>query len=112
MPRSTKLPEGQIWCLDPGPLRPLVDQFTGHLASLGHTALTVRGYGDAPATSRFGSSDRALPSPTSTAAPAQASPAIIASAPAFGAATAFRRSMPVAPTASCGSCRSAGSSKG
>jgi site-specific recombinase XerD len=25
----------------------LVDQFTGHLASLGHTALTVRGYGDA-----------------------------------------------------------------
>ena len=47
MPSSTTLPTGQIWCLDPGPLRPLVDQFTGHLASLGHTALTVRGYGDA-----------------------------------------------------------------
>ncbi|MGI4944518.1 MAG: hypothetical protein ACRYHQ_28820 [Janthinobacterium lividum] len=24
-----------------------MDQFTGHLASLSHTALTVRGYGDA-----------------------------------------------------------------
>ena len=47
MPSSTTLPAGQIWCLDPGPLRSLVDQFTGHLASLGHTALTVRGYGDA-----------------------------------------------------------------
>lgn len=44
---STTLPAGQIWCLDPGPLRPMVEQFTGHLASLGHTALTVRGYGDA-----------------------------------------------------------------
>jgi len=47
MPSSTTLPAGQIWCLDPGPLRPLVDQFTCHLASLGHTALTVRGYSDA-----------------------------------------------------------------
>lgn len=46
MPSSITLPTGQIWCLDPGPLRPLVDQFTGHLASRGHTALTVRGYGD------------------------------------------------------------------
>jgi len=47
MPSSTALPTGEIWCLDPGPLRPFVDQFTGHLVSLGHTALTVRGYGDA-----------------------------------------------------------------
>ncbi|HEY0203617.1 MAG TPA: hypothetical protein VGC15_05680 [Acetobacteraceae bacterium] len=47
MPSSTTLPADQIWCLDPGPLRPLVDQFTCHLASLGHTALTVRGYSDA-----------------------------------------------------------------
>ena len=47
MPSSTTLSTGQIWCLDPGPLRPLVDQFTCHLASLGHTALTVRGYSDA-----------------------------------------------------------------
>jgi site-specific recombinase XerD len=28
-------------------MRPLVDRFTGHLASLGHTDLTVQGYGDA-----------------------------------------------------------------
>jgi integrase/recombinase XerD len=47
MPSSTTLPTGEIWCLDPGPLRPLVDQFTGQLANLGHTSLTVRGYGDA-----------------------------------------------------------------
>ncbi len=47
MPSSITLPTGQIWCLDPGPLRPLVDQFAGHLASLGYTALTGRGYGDA-----------------------------------------------------------------
>jgi integrase/recombinase XerD len=47
MPSSTTLPTGQIWCLDPGPLRPLVDQFASHLASLGYTALTGRGYCDA-----------------------------------------------------------------
>ena len=47
MPSSTTLAKDQVWCLDPGPLRPLVEQFTSHLASLGHTALTVRGYGDA-----------------------------------------------------------------
>jgi hypothetical protein len=46
MPSSTTPPAGKIWYLDPGPLRPLVDQFTGHLLNLGHTALTVRGYGD------------------------------------------------------------------
>src|ERR1700741_3307238 len=33
--------------LDPGPLRPLVDQFSRRLASKGHTVLTVRGYEDA-----------------------------------------------------------------
>ncbi len=47
MPSSTMLSTGEIWCLDPGPLRPLVDQFADHLADLGHTALTVRDYGDA-----------------------------------------------------------------
>jgi site-specific recombinase XerD len=47
MSNSTKLPAGKIWYLDPGPLRPLVDQFTDHLVNLGHTALTVHGYGDA-----------------------------------------------------------------
>lgn len=47
MPSSTTIPTGQTWCLDPGPLRPLVAQFTDHLASLGHTTLTVGGYGDA-----------------------------------------------------------------
>jgi len=47
MPSSTTLPTGQIGCLDPGPLRPLVDQFASHLASLGYTALTGRGYCDA-----------------------------------------------------------------
>ena len=47
MPNSTTYPTDRTWPLDPGPLRPLVDRFTGHLASLGHTALTVGGYGDA-----------------------------------------------------------------
>ena len=47
MPSSTNLPTRLIWRLDPGPMRPLVDRFTGHLASLGHTDLTVQGYGDA-----------------------------------------------------------------
>ncbi len=47
MPSSTTTPAAQTWCLDPGPLRPLVAQFTNHLASLGHTTLTVGGYGDA-----------------------------------------------------------------
>ncbi len=47
MPSSITTPTGQTWCLDPGRLRPLVVQFTDHLASLGHTALTVGGYGDA-----------------------------------------------------------------
>lgn len=47
MPSSTTAPTGQTWCLDPGPLLPLVTQFTDHLASLGHTTLTVGGYGDA-----------------------------------------------------------------
>lgn len=47
MPSSTTTPTGQTWCLDPGSLRPLVAQFTDHLASLGHTTLTVGGYGDA-----------------------------------------------------------------
>lgn len=37
----------RTWHLDPGPLRPLVDRFTSHLARLGHTALTVGGYGAA-----------------------------------------------------------------
>jgi len=47
MPSSTTTPTGQTWCLDPGSLLPLVTQFTDHLASLGHTTLTVGGYGDA-----------------------------------------------------------------
>jgi len=47
MPSSTTRPAGKIRFLDPGPLRPLVDQFADHLANLGHTTLTVRGYGDA-----------------------------------------------------------------
>ena len=47
MPSSMATLTGQTWCLDPGPLRPLVAQFTDHLASLGHTTLTVGGYGDA-----------------------------------------------------------------
>ncbi len=47
MPSSMATLAGQTWCLDPGPLRPLVAQFTDHLASLGHTTLTVGGYGDA-----------------------------------------------------------------
>ena len=47
MPTSTTLPMDQIWSLDPGPLRPLIDRFTDHLTSLGHTAFTVRGYNDA-----------------------------------------------------------------
>ena len=47
MPSSMTIPTGQTWCLDPGRLRPLVVQFTDHLASLGHTTLTVGGYGDA-----------------------------------------------------------------
>ena len=47
MPSSTTTPKGQTWCLDPGPLRPLVAQFTDHLASLGHATLTVGNYGDA-----------------------------------------------------------------
>jgi len=45
MTRSTLALIGQTWCLDPGPLLPLVAQFTDHLTSLGHTALTVRNYG-------------------------------------------------------------------
>jgi integrase/recombinase XerD len=36
----------QTWFLKPGALQSLVEQFTDHLASCGHTALTVRGYGD------------------------------------------------------------------
>ena len=47
MPSSTTAPTGHFRRLDPGPLLPLVDQFTDHLASLGHTALTVHGYDDA-----------------------------------------------------------------
>lgn len=47
MPSSSTLSTGKTWYLDPGPLGPLVDQFADHLANLGHTALTVRGYGDA-----------------------------------------------------------------
>jgi hypothetical protein len=31
MSNSTTLPASKIWYLDPGPLRPLVDQFTDHL---------------------------------------------------------------------------------
>lgn len=47
MPSSTTAPTGQTWFLDPGPLLPLVARFTDHLTSLGHTTLTVDGYGDA-----------------------------------------------------------------
>lgn len=47
MPSSTTPLTGQSWCLDPGPLLPLVARFTEHLVGLGHTALTVAGYGDA-----------------------------------------------------------------
>ena len=47
MPSSTTLPASKIWYLDPGPLRPLVDQFTDYLVNLGHTPLTVCGYDDA-----------------------------------------------------------------
>lgn len=47
MPTSTTPPTDQTWHLDPGLLRPLIDRFTGHLASLGHTPFTVCGYGDA-----------------------------------------------------------------
>ena len=47
MPSSTTAFTGRTWCLDPGPMLPLVAQFTEHLASLGHTTLTVRGYNDA-----------------------------------------------------------------
>ena len=35
MPTSTTLPTVGIWWLDPGPLRPLVEEFTGQLANLG-----------------------------------------------------------------------------
>lgn len=47
MPNSTTALTGQTWCLDPRPLLPLVARFTDHLASLGHTTLTVGNYGDA-----------------------------------------------------------------
>lgn len=47
MPNSTTALTGQTWCLDPGPLLPLVARFTDYLASLGHTRLTVGNYGDA-----------------------------------------------------------------
>ena len=47
MPNSIIDPADRTWHLDPGPLRPLVDRFTGHLTGLGHTALTMSGYGDA-----------------------------------------------------------------
>lgn len=40
-------PADPTWHLDPGALRPLVDQFASHLATLGYTALTIGGYGDA-----------------------------------------------------------------
>jgi hypothetical protein len=34
-------------CMDPGALGAFVEEFTSHLKTLGHTRLTVRGYGDA-----------------------------------------------------------------
>ncbi len=47
MPTSIMPNADKSWHLDPGLLRPLVDRFIGHLASLGYTPLTVGGYGDA-----------------------------------------------------------------
>lgn len=48
MPASSmKLPAARARCMDPGALRPLVQEFTNHLADLGHTRLTVGNYVDA-----------------------------------------------------------------
>jgi integrase/recombinase XerD len=47
MLNSHPSPANLTWHLDPGLLRPLVERFTSHLAGLGHSALTVGGYGDA-----------------------------------------------------------------
>jgi hypothetical protein len=46
MPNSIIPIPNQTWFLKPGALQSLLEQFTDHLASRGHTALTVRGYGD------------------------------------------------------------------
>src|SRR5665213_183603 len=46
MSNSITTPTSRSLFLDPGPLRPLVDQFICGLASQGHTVLTVRGYED------------------------------------------------------------------
>ena len=46
MSNSITTPTNRSLFLDPGPLRPLVDQFICGLASQGHTVLTVRGYED------------------------------------------------------------------
>jgi integrase/recombinase XerD len=47
MSSSITTPTGYCRYLDPGPFGLLVDQFTNHLSSEGHTVLTVRGYEDA-----------------------------------------------------------------
>ena len=44
---SNITPTSRSLFLDPGPLRPLVEEFGRCLASQGHTILTVRGYEDA-----------------------------------------------------------------
>ena len=47
MSSSNITPTSRSLFLDPGPLRPLVEEFGRCLASQGHTVLTVRGYEDA-----------------------------------------------------------------
>ena len=47
MSSSIITPTSRSFFLDPGPLRPLVEEFGRCLASQGHTILTVRGYEDA-----------------------------------------------------------------
>ncbi len=36
----------QVWFMEPGHLRPLIEAFADHLSDLGHTRLTVSGYHD------------------------------------------------------------------
>jgi hypothetical protein len=111
MPSSTNLPARPVWHLDPGPLRPLVDQFTGHLVSLGYAALTVQSYGDAARhfsvwLQRSGVAVARIDLDTCSAFAST-----VVDAPASDAALTCRGDIPFAPAASSGSWRNAGPSR-
>jgi len=70
--------------MDPGVLGTSIEEFTRHLAALGHTSLTVSGYQDGAAISPSGCAERALLRTVSMKASSCGFRSMSADAPATG----------------------------